>query len=103
MSVTREVLIELCERGTVPEDQWHDRDSQGAQTQLGKAWALLRAGCDFADVSDDPDLGDHGGTIWIRIYSKGFKHFDWNGGLENDLFYIPSEERLDRADGKDWY
>jgi hypothetical protein len=100
---TREQLIELCERGIVPESKWLDRDSHGAQSGLGKAWALLRAGCDFRDVSSDSDLSDFGGTVWIRIYSKGFKHFDWDGGLEDDLFYIPTAERLDRGNGGDWY
>jgi len=100
---TRQDLIDLCERGIVHENRWHDRDSQGAQVQLGKAWALLRAGCQFNDVSEDPDLGDHGGTIWIQVVSKGFNYFFWDGEMEEDLFYIPTEERLQKAGGRDWY
>jgi len=102
-SYTREDLVALCEQAIVPESKWHDRDSQKSQVRIGTAWALLRAGCDFDDVTSDPDLGDYGGTIWIRIYSRGFNYFDWDGELEDDLFYIPTSERLDRASGKDWY
>lgn len=104
--VTREELIDLCEQGIVPQDYWHDRDSQGAQASLGKAWALLKAGCDFS-LSDSPR--SDADTWWIRIRSEGFTYFEWRGLepderiLENDLFYIPTSARLDRANGEDWY
>lgn len=95
----REHLIDLCERGVVPENRWYDRDSATAQRQLGEALALLRAGCDFrlsAAPASDPD------TWWVQIVFKGFGYFDWGGELDDELFYIPTSERLERRDG-DWY
>jgi len=44
---TREELIALCEAALVPESEWRNRDSAGAQRQIGEAWALLRAGCPY--------------------------------------------------------
>ena len=96
---TREHLIDLCERGVVSETRWYDRDSSSAQRQLGEAQALLRAGCDFR-LSNDPASGPD--TWWVRITFKGFCHFDWGGALDDELFYIPTAERLERRDG-DWY
>lgn len=98
-AITREALIDLCERGVVPEERWRNRDSSGAQIQLGTALALLRAGCKFGlstDLKSDAD------TWWVEITYKGFAHFDWGGGTETDLFYIPTAKRLERRDG-DWY
>lgn len=95
--VNREELIELCERAIVDENKWRNRDSHYSQLNIGKAWALLKAGCDF--TVDDEKFRSH----WIRIYSKGFSYFDWTGKKEDESFYIPTEERLDEADGDVWY
>ena len=99
-------LLALCERGFVPEDQWHDRDSASAQRQLGEAYALLRAGCQF-ERAEMRRGGDDGETHWVRIHSRGFAYFEGDydglGPLDDDLFYIPTAERLDRAAGRDWY
>lgn len=96
---TRDDLIALCERGVVPVDRWYNRDSASAQKQLGEARALLSAGCDFT-LSADPASDQS--TWWVRITYPGFGHFDWGGEWEDDLFYIPTAERLERRDG-DWY
>lgn len=56
---TREDLLALCERAFVPHDRWRNRDSSSAQRQLGEAYALLKAGCDFY-VSGKSDTG----TLW---------------------------------------
>lgn len=96
---TREQLIELCERGIVPESEWRNRDSSGAQQQLGKAWALLRAGCAFR-VADSPRSDAN--TWWIEFTFKGFNYFEV-GELEEDTRYIPTAARLDAHGGSDWY
>ena len=97
---TREELIALCERGVVPVSQWFNRDSAGAQIQLGKALALLRAGAEFYTAGDPADTDQ---TIWISITYPGFAHFDWDGEWEHDTFYIPTDARLRDRAGKDWY
>ena len=43
----REELVALCERARVPQDKWQNRDSERAQRQIGEAWVLLSAGCEF--------------------------------------------------------
>ena len=104
---TRGQLIELCSRAIVAYKRWHDRDSAGAQINIGKAWALLRAGCPFAVIQDADGsasacISDER-TIWLEITYPGFIAFDCNGGLESDTFYIPTGNRLQESDGCDWY
>lgn len=95
----RDTLIFLCERGLVPQDKWSDRDSAGAQLQLGKAWVLLRAGCDYRLADSPPQTED---TIWIDVTYEGFDWFEVHE-MTTDLFYIPTESRLERTAGRDWY
>jgi hypothetical protein len=98
---TRDDLIALCERGIVPESKWTDRDSAGAQMQLGKAWALLRAGCDFRLASSPEQTED---THWVEITYEGFDYVEMGAGHETtDLFYLPTASRLERKAGHDWY
>lgn len=101
---TREELLVLCERGFVPEDEWHDRDSARAQRQLGEAYALLRSGCAFEVAATPESTAD---TWWIEFTFKGFDYFegtlDGLGDLETDTRYIPTAARLDRTAGRDWY
>lgn len=97
---TREELIDLCERGVVPHDRWYNRDSSAAQRQLGEALALLRAGCDFRVPADPAPTSQ---TWWVRIAFDGFAHFDYGGGQDDELFYIPTAERLAAREGTDWY
>lgn len=102
-TLTRDELIALCEAASRSESAWHDRDSARAQRQIGEAWALLRAGCEF---SIDETMEDFGGkTIWIRIVSKGFQFFEWGDDefKDKDTFYIPTRHRLDEAGEGDWY
>lgn len=98
----RAALLALCERGFVPQEQWRNRDSSAAQRQLGEAYALLRAGCDFF-VDRQTKHGAH----WVVIEFRGFDYFegdyDGRGPLDNERFYIPTAERLDANDGGDWY
>lgn len=106
----REELVALCEMAIVPIAQWHDRDSAGAQEQIGKAWALLRAGAEFKVRVRDRRLPEEATgcwtddqTIWIDATWPGFRHFDWGGAPETDLFYIPTQKRLIERAGGDWY
>lgn len=102
--LTREDLIALCERAVVNVGKWHDRDSAHAQEQIGTAWALLNAGCEWA-LSTDPRSDNR--TVWVKITYPSFHAFEegpddrdhWN----TELFYIPTGARLDATTGKDWY
>lgn len=104
-SYDREELIEVCERAFVREAEWSDRDSARAQMQLGQAYALLKAGCNYFITKIER------GTIWVTITYKGFNWFegsldgpDHRDELKDDeSFYLPTVERLDRANGGDWY
>jgi hypothetical protein len=97
LALDRDALIAICERAFVPEDRWRDRDSSAAQRQLGECYALLRAGCYVLGTRVERD------AIWVTIEYRGFGHFDYDGALDDDRFYLPTPERLDRADGGDWY
>jgi hypothetical protein len=102
--MSTETLIALCERAVVPVGEWHDRDSASAQRQVGEALALLRAGAKWQE-STDPKSNDR--TIWIRIQFPGFNAFEEGHDDENtwadELFYIPTAQRLDDTNGRDWY
>lgn len=101
MSPTREQLIDLCRRGSVPQTEWRNRDSAKAQMQLGEALMLLRAGCDF-EVLSEGDLKSDKDTWWVRIKYEGFAYFE-DGDYSTDLAYIPTEARLTKTAGGDWY
>ena len=106
---TREELIAICEQAIVPQDNWSDRDSQSAQSGVGKCWALLKAGCDFQVTYEV--AGDWKGcvtddrTIWLHVYSQGFNYYEYGleGNLEQDHFYLPTLQRLEDRKGNDWY
>jgi hypothetical protein len=99
----RDRLIAICERAFVPEDKWHDRDSEKAQRQLGECYALLRAGCEVSIDEEQMAKGDFGGkTLWVSVRSKGFNFFEI-GEMREETYYLPTEARLDEAAGGDWY
>lgn len=102
---TREELIDLCERGVVSHDRWSNRDSAQAQRQLGECLALLRAGCEF-QVIQVGNLKSDAKTWWVCIEFRGFQSFEYGldeVGFDDETFYVPTAERLERADGGDWY
>lgn len=102
---TREDLIKICEQAFVPEEKWHDRDSESSQCKLGECYALLKAGCDFKVTYEDKEsmcVTDEN-TIWLYIYSKGFEYFDWSEKKDEHHYYLPTQKRLDEANGGDWY
>lgn len=97
--ITREQLIENCERGIVKEHLWRNRDTAEAQKQLGVACALLKAGCEYSIMNNWP-FED---STSIEVRYKGFRHFDYGGNMDRDTFYIPTKEKLDKVNGNDWY
>lgn len=106
--VTREELISICERASVPQEKWHDRDSESAQRQVGECLMLLRAGCDFE--IDTTERTFRGRTIWVLTWSRGFNWYESHDSdgdprkyYEDERFYLPSEKRLRDAAGGDWY
>lgn len=100
---TRDDLIAICERAVVPHERWSDRDTDSAQRGVGKAWAYLRAGCEFRVIYDDNICGTDDRTIWVEITHDNFGVLDWGGPQETDRFYLPTPARLDATAGRDWY
>lgn len=101
-SYSRADLITLCALGVVPVEQWSNRDSSAAQEQLGRAGALLRAGCEYVLDADTDDR-----TIWVTVDYPGFSAFEYGqddrGNWDSSYFYIPTKQRLQEQAGKDWY
>lgn len=100
---TRDDLISICERAIVPHGKWRDRDTCSAQEGVGKAWAFLRAGCDFTVITEGDVCVTDDRTIWIEITHDDFGVIDYDGPQAEDTFYLPTPARLDEADGRDWY
>lgn len=105
----REELIGLLAQSFVPEERWHDRDSARAQKQVGECLALLKDGCDF-EVLTTGHLKTDDKTVWVKIWFKDFQYFEYHDKEESernqkgsDTFYIPTGERLNKAEGSDWY
>lgn len=110
MQYTREELIKICEQAFVPQNKWHNRDSSSAQIHLGECYALLKAGCHFEMNQDGPKPDDQ--TIWIQFFVKDFLWFEGSqetefgnksNSQEDYLYYLPTQKRLDKANGQDWY
>lgn len=99
----RSELIAICQRAFVPESKWGNRDSSGAQIQVGECLALLSAGCEFK-VLDDKDLKTDDRTIWLEVAYRGFSYFEEGEGRERNTFYLPTTSRLNSiGPGNDWY
>lgn len=96
---TREILIGLCEDGIRDQHHWYDRDSESATRQLGEAWSLLKAGCDFK-VKEAREK-----TVRIEVFNiEGFQYHELGlEGLNSDHFYIPTRARLEAVGDGDWY
>ena len=102
-SYTRDELIAICERAVVQHERWSDRDTARAQEGVGKAWAFLRAGCDFHVITEGDLCVTDDRTIWVEITHDIFGVIDWGGPQETERFYLPTRARLDETDGGDWY
>lgn len=97
---TREQLVELCDSAVVAEKRWTNRDSAGAQRQIGELRSLLLAGCEFT-IEEAPRLG----SWWVEVQYKGFDYFE-EGTMSVGSFYVPTAERLAKSVEiitKDWY
>ena len=110
LNYTREELIEICEKAIVQETDWNDRDTEASQCKVGECWALLKAGCDFEVMYDDGMCSTDETTIWLYVYSEGFRYFEYASGEEDDNeykekhhYYLPTLKCLEEANGKDWY
>lgn len=107
---SRESLISICERAVVDVSKWGNRDSPSSQESVGKLWALLKSNCQFEVLYENDGLCTNDNTIWLRVWSPKFSHFDWDGfdlndrdTMEDETFYLPTTARLDYSDGNDWY
>ena len=123
--LNRDDLICICRDSVVNHRDWHDRDSNSAQIQLNDIYNALTAGIEYTYKTDNR-------TIWITFekatyddLSKGSYldissiddyRLDCDPNYENEMFeghgldltdgdfgYIPTRERLDEANGYDWY
>lgn len=108
----RDELIELCERAIVPEEFWGNRDSELSHLQVGRLWALLKAGCEYRVITesnkrqDDFSCVSNEDTIWVSVSSRGFHWFENEDGddyLTIERYYLPTEKRLEERQGLDWY
>ena len=107
MEYSREQLVSICERGVVPQSRWTNRDTAETQKQLGQAWVWLKAGCKFkvrtkTEFPTDSCVTDDE-TIWIDVWAEGFAFHDYEGELDEKMFYLPTEKRLKDNEGRDWY
>ena len=107
---TRQQLISICERAVVDVSKWRNRDSPSSQESIGKLWVLLKANCQFEVLYENDGLCTNDNTIWLRVWSPKFRHFDWDGfdlndrdTMEDETFYMPTTARLDHSNGNDWY
>lgn len=89
---SRPWLVALCDRAVVPWDRWYSRETANSMAQVGKLRALLLAGCDFrvADALSDDDSGNLNVEVWPD-----------DDGWES--FCLPTPQKLEEADGDDWY
>jgi hypothetical protein len=92
----RKYLVDLCDRGLVPESKWKNRDTFLFQKKLALCEWFLLCGCKYTILSWDEYY------IQICLYAHGFMYFE-EGEPENEDFSIPSEERLNQLKGEDWY
>ncbi len=127
---SRNKLIELCQRAVVPCTRWHDRDSYCAQRSVQSIYEGLTAGLKFhAYESEDGEtiyvrfkqpididkLRTKG--LYLNIDSLENYWDECDPNFETEMFdgsgidfrssytesYMPSEKRLDRVEGDDWY
>ena len=97
----RKELISICEKAIIDQKLWGNRDSSTAQRQVGECWALLKAGCNY-EILTKGNLKTNDKTIWVKITFNGFDFFE-GGKVETEIFYLPTNTRLNKTNGRDWY
>lgn len=111
---TRAELIKICEKAFVPQERWSNRDSASSHIQLGKIYALLKAGCEFEIVytKDGKGCSTDERTIWIQFWVHDFQWFEYGSDAFDDKRgrkdheyhgYLPTAQRLKETKGRDWY
>lgn len=104
---TRDELIAICERAVVPIEKWRNRDSPSSHEKLGLAWVMLKAGAMFQVHPSREGVSGcftDARTIWLTISWHNFSDFEYGTKFgENEMFYLPTPERLDETVGGDWY
>lgn len=113
---SREKLIDICERAFVPQEKWSNRDTARSQIGIGSCYALLKAGCYYEILTEENTSKGSvcvtdAQTIWIQFWVHDFQWFECgsdcfekDGREDMDYhFYLPTPERLEEVDGKDWY
>ena len=120
INMNNQDLISLCEKSVVPFQEWHDRDSYIAQSQLYELYIFLKLNIDFTlKVEQDTiwiyiDLNDDvrnkvrqycGPTLEIDCRDDYFDHFGYESEMFDhyfDLsrdqlsFYLLTKERLEK-------
>lgn len=98
----RDKIIALCDKAIVHHSKWSDRDTPEAQISVATIRAYLMAGCPFRiktrkkNAHDDTVTNER--TIWIEI-----KHYIFEDELGWGVYYMPTEKRIEEANGNDWY
>jgi len=93
----RQHLLEICARACIAQSEWRNRDSASAQQGVGKAWAMLSAGCAYRicrELDDAPCITD-GRTIWLELFHPAEDEYT--------TAYLPTIARLERHGRQDWY
>jgi hypothetical protein len=92
---TREEIIALCDKAIFDVAEWSNRDHPQAMIQVGKCWALLKAGCQFKVITEDPlNIGivTNEKIVYLEVWYPVFGDFE-NDTTEDpkhsDNFYIP--------------
>ena len=125
----REELIELCRNSIVPCSKWNDRDSCSAQQNIQNIYEGLTGGveytynieCETIYIDFEPATTvQKANMLYINVdsredycewylseYGEDFsgemfegRWIDWD---ENNHGYLPTKEKLEEADGEDWY
>jgi hypothetical protein len=122
----REELISICENAVVSFQDWNDRDSYSAQVQLSDIYHMLKCGfkyqtqidnetiwINFIDISEEDkknyrtknySLNIDSREDYLEEYGYDSEMFDAFGiSLEHPQGYIPTREKLNKMNGKDWY
>ena len=102
----RKRLIDRCDRSLVPAEKWTTDSTHRAQLNIFALRGFLLAGCDYTMLRPPEEQNE--GRIWIRVYFKGPTYHFKRGShgqakpLDEDIFYLPTEDALKVAGGKDW-